>query len=298
MFNRQTEQLHDAAIGLHTLSSETVATRLIQGQIDALSLANGAAPALARGGEMMADALRAGNHLHYAAAGSSALMALADACELSGTFGIDPSKVKIHMAGGIPQNASMPGLSEDDGSEALIASQHIVGGDTVILVSASGSTPFVVEFAKNALRRGASTICLSNTPHSPLLLDATVAICLPTPPEIIAGSTRLGASTAQKAALNTMSTVMGIALGHVHDGMMVNLRADNDKLRERASTMVATIADISLADAENFLETSQGAVKPAIMLAAGATDLADANALLNEGDGKLHVALAAMNQRR
>ncbi|GAB5509385.1 MAG: N-acetylmuramic acid 6-phosphate etherase [Hyphomicrobiales bacterium] len=295
---RQTEQLHKAAIGIHVLHPAKVAACLIEGQADALSHVTSCADQIARGGELMASAIRAGACLHYAAAGSSALMALADACELAGTYGIDPAKVKIHMAGGIPQDASMPGDVEDDADGALSRAKNVAEGDVVITISASGSTPFALEFANTARENGASTICISNTPDSPLLRDATVAICLPTPPEVIAGSTRMGAGTAQKAALNTMSTVMGVSLGHVHDGMMVNLRADNDKLRRRATAMVVTIADVSIDDAEQFLQTSRGAVKPAIMLAAGAANLAEANDLIDQADGKLHAALATMTRRR
>jgi N-acetylmuramic acid 6-phosphate etherase len=295
---RQTEQLHKAASGIHVLHPAEVAACLIESQADALTHVADCAEQIARGGEIMAAAIRSDASLHYAAAGSSALMAMADACELAGTYGIDPTKVQIHMAGGIPQDASMPGDVEDDVEGARNRASKVAAGDAVIIISASGSTPFALEFAKVARSRGAATICIANTPDSPLLANATVAICLPTPPEIVAGSTRMGAGTAQKAALNTMSTVMGVALGHVHDGMMVNLRADNEKLRQRAIAMVATIAKVSDADAQTFLETSQGAVKPAVLLAAGATDLAEAAALIDRADGKLHAALATMTHRR
>lgn len=295
---RQTEQLHKAANGIHALHPKEVAAWLVEGQVDALSHVAASAGKIAQGGEIMASAIRAGACLHYAAAGSSALMALADACELTGTYGIDPTKVKIHMAGGIPHDASMPGDVEDDVAGALSGAGSVSNGDVAITISASGSTPYAVEFAKAARQSGAATICISNTPDSPLLSDATVAICLPTPPEVIAGSTRMGAGTAQKAALNTMSTVMGVVLGHVHDGMMVNLRADNDKLRVRAIAMVVAIAEVSAVDAEKHLEESQGAVKPAIMLAAGAANLVEANALIERADGKLHAALASMTRRR
>lgn len=295
---RQTEQLHKAASGIHVLQPARVAACLIEGQAEALAHVAGCADQIAEGGEIMAAAIRAGACLHYAAAGSSALMAMADACELAGTYGIDPAKVIIHMAGGIPQDASMPGDVEDDVESARSRASKVAAGDAVITISASGSTPFALEFARIARANGAATICISNTANSPLLNDATVAICLPTPPEVIAGSTRMGAGTAQKAALNTMSTVMGVSLGHVHDGMMVNLRADNEKLRHRAIAMVAAIAKVPDADAETFLRTSQGAVKPAILLAAGAADLAEANALIERADGKLHAALATMIHRR
>ena len=113
-----------------------------------------------------------------------------------------------------------------------------------------------------------------------------------TPPEIIAGSTRMGAATAQKVALNIMSTLMGTQLGHVHDGMMVNMVADNDKLRERAIRIVTRITGTSDETARRSLDAAKGALKPAILIAAGAGSAAQAERLLTETRGHLRPALA------
>jgi N-acetylmuramic acid 6-phosphate etherase len=118
-----------------------------------------------------------------------------------------------------------------------------------------------------------------------------VAVCLETPPEIIAGSTRMGAGTAQKAALNMISTLAGIRLGEVHDGHMVGLVADNAKLRQRSEGMVADIAGVSMQDAAAALSEAQGAVKPAVLIARGATPEVAA-ALLTKHNGILRAALA------
>ncbi len=169
--------------------------------------------------------------------------------ELAGTFGIDPARVLLCMAGGLPQDAEMPGGDEDDITQAARDTADIRATDVVIAITASGRTPYTVAFARLAQAAGARTICLANTPKAAIFAHADVSICLPTPPELIAGSTRMGAGTAQKAALNMMSTLMGMRLGHVHDGMMVNLRADNEKLRARAVAMVQRIADVTEAQA-------------------------------------------------
>lgn len=297
MTKRRTECLHPAAAGLDALPPAQIAARLAAGQQEALTVLNGCADALAKGGAAMAQCLRRGGRLHYAAAGSSGLMALADACELSGTFGIDAAQIAIHMAGGIPQDASMPGSTEDDAEDAARAAAAIADGDAVIVISASGSTPYALSMARAARARGATTICIANTEDAALFDHADIAICLPTPPEIIAGSTRMGAGTAQKAALNILSTVMGAALGHVHDGMMVNLRADNAKLRDRAIGMVCAIAGVDVGTAQACLDRAGGAVKPAVLLAAGAGELADAEARLGRADGHLRAALAALPDR-
>lgn len=297
MHHRQTEHLHGDAVGLDALPLLDVAQLLAKAQRDALRVVSAAADALARGGALMSDTIRNGGTIHYAAAGSSGLMAMADACELAGTFGIDPSQVNIHMAGGVPQDAAMPGGTEDDVEEARQAANAITTKDVVILLSASGSTPYVLEIAALARTSGAATICIANNAAAPLLDLADVAVCLPTPPEVLAGSTRLGAGTAQKVALNTMSTVMGVALGHVHDGMMVNARADNAKLRARAAGMVAMIAQVDDAKAHWCLDQTNGDVKSAIMLASGATDTNDAIARLARATGILRLALADLTRR-
>lgn len=295
MINRQTEQLHEAARGLDALPLPEIAAILAQGQVDSAAVVARAGDALSRGAAIMAAALRAGHVLHYAAAGSSGLMAMADACELAGTFGTDPSQIRIHMAGGIPQDATMPGGTEDDQDDARGAASTIGAGDAIIIISASGTTPFAVEIARLARAKGASVIGIANNEGTALLDLADVAICLPTPPEVLAGSTRMGAGTAQKAALNIMSTLMGVALGNVHDGMMVNVRADNAKLRARAIGMIAEIAKVDEGRAAACLANAEGEVKLAVALAAGATDLNHAKDCLKRADGFLRPVLAELN---
>ena len=294
---RQTEQMHEDAAGLDALPLEIVAGKLFAAQSDALRVVETALASIARGGEVMADAVRDGNQLIYAAAGSSGLMALADACELAGTFGIPTDRTRVLMAGGIPRDTRMPGGTEDDTAEAEIAAEIIGTGDAVIVLSASGRTPYALRIAEVARARGAHVIAIANNPDAALFEGAEVAVCLPTPPELIAGSTRMGAGTAQKVALNMMSTIMGVSLGHVYDGMMVNLRVDNDKLRNRAAAMVSAISGTGDGDARRALSGTGGDVKSAILLAAGAHDAQEARSLLAQTNGHLRAALAAINGR-
>ena len=286
-----TEAVLTGVSSIDTMPDAAVLARVLAGQKAALAAVDAAMVPIAQAAVHMADAIRGKGRLIYAAAGSSALMAVADGLELGGTFGISPDRICLLMAGGLPTDAAMPGHIEDDVGEANMAAQGISSGDVVIAVTASGNTPYAIEISRLAKTAGARTIGIANNADAPLFETSDVAIYLPTPPEVIAGSTRLGAATAQKAALNMMSTLMGVHLGHVHDGMMVNLMADNAKLRARAVVMVCTITGVGEAKAQDCLARASGAVKPAVLLAAGIKELAEAEAILGRSGGILRTAL-------
>ena len=290
---RKTEALHDKAKGLDDRPLLEAAQLLADGQIEAAMVLPDAAPHIADAAIALAETMRNGGVIHYVAAGSSGLMAAADAQELGGTFSIPSSQLKIHMAGGLPTGVDMPGDTEDDTASLAADMADLSQSDAVIAVSASGSTPFTLVAAKHAKQSGAKLIAIANTPGAPLFDGADHAIVLPTPPEVLSGSTRMGAGTAQKIALNMLSTLMAIRLGHVHDGMMVNLRADNIKLRARAAGMVAEIAGVDPIAANAALQSVNGLVKPAILVATGQTPDA-ADALLRETEGNLRAALARL----
>ena len=222
-------------------------------------------------------------------------MAAADALELGGTFSIPAGQIRIHMAGGLPVGVEMPGATEDDATSVQHAMSGVSGRDTVIAVSASGTTPYTLAAAEAAQARGATLIAIANSSGAALLDGADHPVCLATPPEVLSGSTRMGAGTAQKVALNMLSTLMAIELGHVHDGMMVNLRADNAKLRARAAGIVGQIAGTDKAAAGKALRQAQGFVKSAILVAARDVSPDEANAVLQQTEGNLRAALARLN---
>ncbi|PUB15618.1 N-acetylmuramic acid 6-phosphate etherase [Yoonia sediminilitoris] len=242
---------------------------MLDAQQAALATVRAVSAEIAQGAVLMESAVRAGRHIHYAAAGSSGLMALADACELSGTFGLPAKAIHIHMAGGVPVDGIMPGDTEDDIAAGEQVAQQMTPGDVLIVLTASGKTPYALDIAHRAKATGATVIGFANNPGTPLLDMADLPVCLATPPEVIAGSTRLGAGTAQKVALNVMSSLMGIGLGHVFQGQMVNLVADNTKLVGRAEGIVAQIAGVPLQVAKDALARTKGATKPAILVASG-----------------------------
>lgn len=292
MTDATTETHHANASGMDMRPLPAVAAELCAAQCDAAAVVGRAAEGLARAAQVLAASVREGGRLIYAAAGSSGLMALADAAEIGGTFGIAPAQVRILMAGGIPTDASMPGGTEDETAGLAAGFSDATARDTAIILSASGTTPYALEAMALAKARGAAVVAIANNPATPLLTGADYAICLQTPPELLAGSTRMGAGTAQKIALNTLSTLMAIELGHVYDGMMVNLVADNEKLRLRALGIVCTIAGVSADVAREALGRADGQVKPAIVMAATGCDAKTAWGMLEAAQGNLRVALS------
>ncbi|ESZ27332.1 N-acetylmuramic acid 6-phosphate etherase [Mesorhizobium sp. L2C084A000] len=296
MAETRTEALHKNAEGLDIQAPDTVLSYLADAQIEAAKVVRHAIPSIARAAEIIAGRLKSGGKLAYAAAGSSGLMALADALELPGTFGIHRDRIAILIAGGDDAFRTLAGGPEDDAEEAAaaVAKAGLRKGDCLIAISASGTTPYAVRAIEEAARRGAATIGIANNRDSALLRQAQTAILLETPPELIAGSTRMGAGTAQKIALNMLSTLTAIHLGHVHDGYMVNLMADNIKLRDRAARIVAAVSGRDTDEAARLLEKSGGAVKTAILLAAGADSTDAAQKILEEAGQKLRPALSAI----
>ncbi|MDX8527150.1 N-acetylmuramic acid 6-phosphate etherase [Mesorhizobium sp. MSK_1335] len=296
MAETRTEALHQNAEGLDVQAPEAILAFLANAQIEAAKAVHGAIPAIAAAAELIAGQLKNGGKLAYAAAGSSGLMAVADALELPGTFGIARDRIAILIAGGDEAFRTLAGGPEDDTEEAAaaVAAADIGKGDCLIAISASGSTPYAVQALQDARRWGAATIAIANNRGAALFSQADVAVLLETPPELIAGSTRMGAGTAQKIALNMLSTLAAVHLGHVHDGYMVNLTADNIKLRERAVRMVAALSGRSRDDAAHLLEESGGVVKTAILLAAGAANADVAEKILERTGQKLRPALSAI----
>lgn len=291
MLSKVTESLHPKSAGLDQRPLHESARLLAEAQIAAAQAVQPAEPAIARAAALMAQTVRAGGTLHYLAAGSSGLMAAADAQELGGTFSIPAEQLRIHMAGGLPRGVEMPGDTEDDTSDLAHRLVGLGAQDCMIAVAASGRTPYTVAGAKIARDKGASVIGIANNPQTPLLELADFPILLATPPEMLSGSTRMGAGTAQKIALNMLSTLMAVDLGHIYDGMMVNLRAENIKLRARASAIVQRIADVPAEQADAALELSGGDVKPAVLIAARGLPRETALAQLEDAGGLLRVAL-------
>jgi N-acetylmuramic acid 6-phosphate etherase len=292
MADRPTEARHPFSEGLHASLPGDVLDRLLSAQEAALHSIRPALPQLTIAAEAAATALQHGGKMGYAGAGSSGLMAMADCLELAGTFGIPPDRTPMLFAGGAAALLHMTGAVEDDPAlaKADFARAGLAKGDVVICVSASGATPYTQIIAEAARQAGTTVIGMANVAGSALLAACDIPVLLETGPEVISGSTRMGAGTAQKVALNMLSVLVGIRLGHVHDGYMVNVTADNAKLIDRAARIVAAIAGVTAQTATAALAQTGGAVKPAVLVARGATPDA-ALAALKASNGVLGPAL-------
>lgn len=266
---------------------------LLDGQKRALAALDSALADIAKAATAGAAALRAGGRLVYLGAGSPGLIALGDGLEIPQTYGVPRDRIVILMAGGLAMTETLLGGPEDDAEAgaADIAGAGVGPTDCVLCVSASGTTRYTCAGLRAAKAAGAATVAIAGNAGAPMLEDADIAILLDSGAEVISGSTRLGAGTAQKAALNMISTLIGVRLGHVHENFMVNLTADNDKLKIRARAIVARAAGVEDDAAQAALEAARFQVKPAILIAAGARDLPSAQAILDTADGVVREAL-------
>lgn len=288
-----TESASGLSRGLDRWEDSQILEALAEGQARAVAAVKQALPALAQAASAIAIGLAQNGRLVYAGAGSSINIAVQDGAELPSTFGIERSRIAFVIAGGTASLLDIDAQAEDDTEAAIagIAALELTPRDTVIAVSASGATPFTLAAASTAKAAKATVIGIANNQAAPLLAVADHPVLLDTGPEVIVGSTRMGAGTAQKCALGLLSTLAHIKIGCVYDGWMIRLQADNAKLRKRAQRMVADIAKVSEITAEQALTQTDGHVAPAALICAGARDIVTAEALLAKAQGNLRLAL-------
>jgi N-acetylmuramic acid 6-phosphate etherase len=222
-----------------------------------------------------------GGRMFYAGAGTSGRIAMLDAAELPPTFGIDPSLVRVLMAGGERAYFAAAEGAEDDEEAAIAAvEKEVVADDAVVGIAASGTTPYTVAAIRKANMIGALTVGITSQTGSPLAQDADIAIVPQTGPEVIMGSSRMKSGTAQKMVLNTISTAVMIRLGHVYSNLMVDMPATNEKLRNRAVRMIELAADVGRPIAVQALRDADGNVKLAAVIARKKVSAAEARKLL------------------
>lgn len=279
--------------GLDTWNAADVLSALWEGQLSAIASVRESLPALALAAEAMAERLRESGRLAYVGAGASGHLAIQDGLELPQTFGWPAERLLLLMAGGDKARTSSAGPAEDDAEAGRrdMETCAVSADDAVIGVAASGTTPYTVAALQLARENGALTVALANNADTPLLEIATHPILLLTGPEVIAGSTRMNAGTAQKAALNMLSTLVMTRLGHVHDGLMVDVHIDNEKLLERGVQMLIHLTGVDMDQARSALARSDNQVKVAALVLSGVTRI-EAECLLDEANGVLREALS------
>jgi N-acetylmuramic acid 6-phosphate etherase len=292
--SRQTEVIGSQYWGIDTWDDSQILDALLGGQERGVAAVRRALPALSLAATAIAARIKAGGKLYYAGAGTSIRIGVQDGTELPATYGIDGSQLGYLIAGGKPAIFESLADKEDSVEDGHAAAQICTAKDALVAIAASGRTPYTIAAATEAKARGCFVITLSNVAHSALGKIADVEINLLSGAEVIAGSTRMGAGTAQKAALNLMSTLLGIKLHAVHDGMMVAMRPENEKLKARAATIVAQIATVKMDRAMAALAEAH-AIKPAVVLCAGAKSLAKAKQILADTEGNLRLALAQLD---
>ena len=243
--------------------------------------------------DAIAERLARGGRLHYFGAGSSGRVGFADAAELPPTFSIDPETVVAHIAGGpAALTGAIEEAEDDDAAGARDAAMAEIGArDAVIGISASGQASYVIGAVRAAKAAGALTIALVGTQDSELARMAAIPITLLTGPEVISGSTRMKAASAQKMALATISTSVMVKLGHVHGNLMVDVAPTSAKLRARAVRMTALLAGCEASKARAALEASGYRVKIAATMLRAGCDAATAQRLLNQHGGVLRKVL-------
>jgi N-acetylmuramic acid 6-phosphate etherase len=271
---------------------------MIEGQFAAVAAVRAARPALEAAALAMEGRLRHRGRLVYAGAGTSGRLAVQDGAELMPTFSWPEDRLLLLMAGGKEALLQSVEGAEDEVEHAVRLVRHhgINAKDVLIAVAASGTTPFTLACQREAKQRGALTIGIANNRDTPILAEADHPIWLDTGPEPIAGSTRMKAGTAQRIALNLLSSVLMILLGRVYDGLMVDVQAVNQKLVRRSEDMLVRITSCSHEEARAALSRANGSVKLAVMLLHGC-EIADATALLDRCGGQLRAALEAMNRQ-
>lgn len=269
------------------------ARALYEGQLAAVAAVGPALPAIAAAVEQAAPRLRRGGRLVYVGAGTSARIGVQDGAELLPTFNWPAGRVAFAIAGGEAALVRAVENAEDSAADgASRIGELAIGADDVVLgLAASGNTPFTVSALKAARGAGALTIGIANNPGSLLLAACEHAILIETGMEPVAGSTRLKAGTAQKVALNLISTMIMMQLGRAYRGLMVDMRPTNQKLRERSVQMVVKLTGCDPGLAGDALARSNGDIKMAVLVARGFAPDA-AGALLARHQGNLRAAIA------
>lgn len=251
-------------------------------------------PDVASAVDAAAEALKSGGRIIYMGAGTSGRLGVLDASECPPTFGVPHGLVVGLIAGGLGALLKAVEGAEDNaqlGEDDLIA-LNLVPQDLVVGLAASGRTPYVIGGLKYARKTGCTTVAISCNPDSPIAQEADIAISPVVGPEALTGSTRLKSGTAQKLVLNMISTGAMVKFGKVYQNLMVDMKATNIKLMDRACRMVVEATGIARAEAETLLRQTDFDVKPAILMALSGLNADAAREKLAAHQGFLRVALA------
>ncbi len=289
-----TEGINPATSEIDTLSTrEIVATIAVEDSRVAPAVA-AVGEEIARLADAVVERMRRGGRLIYAGAGTSGRLGVLDASEIPPTYGADPALVVGLIAGGTTALTNSIEAVEDDAELGArdIAEIDVGPNDVVLGIAASGRTPYVLGAVAEARRRGALTAGLACTQPSLLAEAVDVMIAPIVGPEVVSGSTRMKAGTAQKLVLNTLSTTVMIRLGKTFGNLMVDVQPTNEKLRFRAANIVAAATGVPTDEARRLLAAADYEAKTAILMALAGVDADKARGRLAAADGHIRRALA------
>ena len=292
--NSSTESLNPRSAELDMMSALDIVTLMNDEDATVPAAIRPALPAIAAAVDDITGRLREGGRLVYAGAGTSGRLAVLDAVECVPTFSVPPTLVTALMAGGHAALTASIERAEDDATAARadVATADVGPTDALVGIAASGTTTYVLAAIEEARRRGAVTVAISNNAPAPILEAADHAIAAVTGPEVLAGSTRLKAGTAQKLILNMLSTATMVRLGKVYGNRMVDVAVTNKKLRARAEGIVADLVGCTPDAASELLDAADENVKVAVLMGLAEVDAPTARARLDAAAGILGDALA------
>ena len=291
--NLLTEQLNPASASFDTLPTEE-ALRIINAEDAKVAGAvEREIPAIARAVDAIVAFIERGGRLFYIGAGTSGRLGVLDASEIPPTFSTPPSMVQGIIAGGEGALTSATETTEDDPAAGVrdLLARGFTGKDVLVGIAASGRTPYVLGAVAEARRMGATTVGISCTPQSELARAVDIAITPLVGPEVVAGSTRMKAGTAQKLVLNMLSTGVCARLGYVYGNLMVNVQPKNAKLQDRAQRIIAQASGVSYQRAGELLEQAGRSVRTAIVMAKAGVGREEADRRLAAAGGRISKAL-------
>ncbi len=291
-----TEQAHPATHQLDEMSTLEILSHMNTEDQKVATAVQNALPQIETVVHLMVHALQNDNRVFYLGAGTSGRLGVLDAAECPPTFGVSPNLIQAIMAGGETALRHPIEGAEDDGDLGIRnIRQHGVGrGDVLIGISASGNPAYVVDALRHAKEQGIVTVILTCNSQATAIEIADYAIITEVGAEILAGSSRLKAGTAQKMVLNMLSTTTMVKLGKTYGNLMVDVKPSNAKLKQRAVNLVCEIAHVSPEESIEALERCQYQVKPAVLLVLNlASTLKDAQHLLEDYQGQLRRCLNA-----
>jgi N-acetylmuramic acid 6-phosphate etherase len=294
-----TEQPNRASDGLDRKSALGIARVINREDAKVAKAVRQALPQIGQTIDWIADAFRAGGRLIYIGTGTSGRIAALDAAECPPTFNTDPRMVQFIIAGGRRALGAAVESNEDsrEAGELAIAKKKPGANDVVVGIAASGRTPFTVAALAYARRHGAKTVAMTCNRNSPLQKAADLAIVTEVGPEVVTGSTRMKAGTAQKMVLNMLSTGALTRLGYVYGNLMVNVRPRNSKLRERGIGILRRLTGVSRGTAEKALGEAGSTAIALVMIQAGVDKKTAQRALENSQQNVSRAMRAATASR-